>query len=234
MAGSPVSSVEQDHDQEDGSGIREEGCDLSNLPRRLRRGFGVSCPRLSSSSLLLGRRLEQAQLLRPICFVLLVFDIARYQFICHMLTRRPHVVSPRPHASTPLHLPQRGKLVKQPPGRQALDDVHHLRRGRLTTHEQVHVVFHHFQRPDLPLVLVTDFAHHFFQPLANRPAQHRLPKLRDPDKVIGKLVDRMRTPFRLHALSRATAYLAPIASPDVRFIRFPPRRKRRGIQRAFS
>jgi len=151
---------------------------------------------------------------------MLQFDVPAYYARCHFIPNRPYKVPLTPQFPSPQLLPQLGMTTKQLPGRNTLENLHHLAWTVFgwSQQKQVDVVRHHLKRVNLQLVALCNALENLLQALSHRTLQNQFTVLWNPNKVVLEVVHRvLGTLDRVHLpdtnsrirLRRISAFLPP-------------------------
>jgi len=113
----------------------------------------------------------------------LVFDVF-LDYLGRYISSRAAIITSRPQMPAPECLFDFGVHLKQRPCWTTLQYLGNLGRGieRWRGDEKVNVIWHHFNRMDIPFVSVTNFLQDWFHVICE--SQDWLSILWDPDKVI--------------------------------------------------
>ena len=166
----------------------------------------------------------------------LIFNIFPYYVSGDFITYTPDKISIAPKLPSPQLLPQFREFLEHFSSRYALQYLNYLRRRvlRWRFYKYMHVVFHHFHRVYMKLILVSNPPKYLFQILPNIAIQYIFPILRYPDQVILNIINSVLCSSYAHAaviqekVPLRQAFFLRLAAT-----RFPPASKLAGIQRGF-
>ena len=121
-----------------------------------------------------------------------MFKILKYGLISDVATCSAKV-APAPEMAPPVSFAQFGKLHLHSVGRTSFDTTHKVTDGNVGRDgdEHVDMLFGQNARYDLNTKLVADLLDDRSYPLAQRPLQHLVAILRDPDDVIAMVKNRV-------------------------------------------
>ena len=128
---------------------------------------------------------------------MLQFYVPPYHVCRHLIPNRSHKVPITPQLPTPQFFPQCRVSLEHLPSQNTLENLYHVT-GTVfgwNQHKQVHVIRHYFKRINLQFVAFRNTVEDLLQALSNRTFQNQFSVLRDPNKVVLEVVNRMLGSF---------------------------------------